>query len=53
MSRDQYAGQNSNKEIGNKFFETLEQFKYLGTTLTNKNSIHEEGGFRQSRRVLN
>jgi hypothetical protein len=42
MSQDQNAGQNSNKQISNKSFETLEQFKYLGTTLMNQNSIHEE-----------
>jgi hypothetical protein len=42
MSRDQNAGQNGYTQIGNKSFETVEQFKYLGTTLTNKNSIHEE-----------
>ena len=42
MSRDQNAGQNSNIQIGNKSFETEEQFKCLGTTLTNQNSIHEE-----------
>jgi hypothetical protein len=42
MSRDQNAGQNSNVQSGNKSLETVEQFKYLGTTLTNQNSIHEE-----------
>jgi hypothetical protein len=42
MSRDQNAGQNGNIQIGNKLFETVEQFKYLGTTLMNQNSIHEE-----------
>jgi hypothetical protein len=41
MSRDQNAGQNAYIQIGNESFETVEQFKYLGTTLTNQNSIHE------------
>jgi hypothetical protein len=42
MSRDQNAGQNGNIQTGNKSFETVEQFKYLETTLINQNSIHEE-----------
>jgi hypothetical protein len=42
MSRDQNTGQNGSIQIGNKLFETVEHFKYLGTTLTNENSIHEE-----------
>jgi hypothetical protein len=42
MSRDQNAGRNGYIQIGNKSFETVEQFKYLGTTLTNQNSIHEK-----------
>jgi hypothetical protein len=42
MSRDQNEGQNGNILIGNKLLETVKQFKYLGTTLTNQNSIHEE-----------
>jgi hypothetical protein len=29
-------------QIGSKSFETVEEFKYLGTALTNQNSIHEE-----------
>jgi hypothetical protein len=42
MSRDQNPGQNGNIQIGNESFETVEQFKNLGTTLTNENSFHEE-----------
>jgi hypothetical protein len=42
MSRDQNVGQNVNVQRGNKSFETVEQFKYLGTTPTNQNSFHEE-----------
>jgi len=42
MSRDQNAGQNQNINIDSKSFETVEQFWYLGTTLTNQNSIQEE-----------
>jgi sorting nexin-29 len=42
MSRDQNAGQTWYVQIGNKSSETVEQFKYLETTLTNQNSIHAE-----------
>jgi sorting nexin-29 len=42
MSRDQNAGQNGYIQIGNESFETVEQFKYLGTTRRYQNSIHEE-----------
>jgi hypothetical protein len=42
MSRDQNAGQNGYIQISNESFETVEQFKYLGTTLMNQNSIHAE-----------
>ena len=42
MSRDQNAGQSHNIKTDNSFFESLEEFKYLGTTLTNQNTIQEE-----------
>jgi hypothetical protein len=42
MFRDQNAGQNGYIQIGNESFETVEQLKYLGTTLTNQNSIYED-----------
>ena len=42
MSQDQNAEQNINIHIGDKLFETVEQFKYLGTTLTDKNCSYEE-----------
>ena len=42
MSRDQNAGRSHNIKIDNSSFERVEQFKHLRTTLTNKNSIHEE-----------
>jgi hypothetical protein len=42
MSQEQNAGQNHNIKIGNKSLERVEQFKYLGTTLTGQNSIREE-----------
>jgi len=42
MSRDQNAGQSQNIKIGNSSFERVEEFKYLGATLTYQNSIQEE-----------
>jgi len=41
-SRDQNAGQNHSVRIDNSTFERVEEFKYLGTILTNQNSIAEE-----------
>jgi hypothetical protein len=41
MSRDQNAGQNGNIQIGDKSFETVEHFKYLGTNLPSQNSIYD------------
>jgi UDP-galactopyranose mutase len=42
MSRDQIAGQNHNITTDNISFDRVEEFKYLGTTLANQNSIQEE-----------
>ena len=42
MFRDQNAGRNLNMKIDNSSIESVEEFKYLGTTLTNQNSIQEE-----------
>jgi hypothetical protein len=42
MSRDQDAGQNHGMKTDNSSIERVEEFKYLGTTLTNQNSIQEE-----------
>ena len=42
MSRDQNAERNYSVRIDNSTFERVEEFKYLGTTLTNQNSIQEE-----------
>jgi len=42
MSPDQNAGRSHNIKIDNSSFDKVEVFKYLGTTLTNQNSIQEE-----------
>jgi len=42
MSRDQNTGQSHSMETDYSSFERVEEFKYLGTTLTNQNSIQEE-----------
>jgi len=42
MSRDQNAGRNHCVKNDNSSFEMVEEFKYLGTNLTNQNSIQEE-----------
>ena len=42
MSRDQNAGRSHSMKIDNSCIERVEEFKYLGTTLTNENSIQEE-----------
>ena len=42
MSREQTSGLSHTMKVDNSSIERVEQFKYLGTTLTNQNSIHEE-----------
>jgi len=42
MSRDQYAGRIHSVRMDICTFENVEDFKYLGTNLTNQNSITEE-----------
>jgi hypothetical protein len=42
VSRDQNAGQNRDIKMGNRSFENVSQFKYLGTTVTNQNLIQEK-----------
>jgi len=42
MSRDQNAGRINSMRTDNSSFEKVEEFKYLGTNFTNKNSIAEE-----------
>jgi hypothetical protein len=42
VSQDQNAGQSHSIKTDNSSFERVEEFSYLGTTLTNQNSIREE-----------
>jgi hypothetical protein len=42
MSRHPNSEQNQNIRIANQSFENVARFKYMGTTLTNQNDIHDE-----------
>jgi hypothetical protein len=42
LSRYQNAGQNHVINIGNRYFENVAQFRYLGTIVRNQNLIQEE-----------
>ena len=41
MSRDQNAGRSHSIKNDNSSLSRVEEFKYLGTTFTNQNSIQE------------
>jgi len=42
ISRDKNAGRSQNIKMDNNSFERVDEYKYLGTTSTNQNSIKEE-----------
>jgi hypothetical protein len=42
MSHYPNSGQNQNIRIANESFQKVAKFRYLGTTLTNQNDIHDE-----------
>jgi len=42
MSRDRNAGRGHSVKIDTSSFERVEEFTYLGTTLTDQNAIQEE-----------
>jgi hypothetical protein len=42
MSRSQNIGQKHNVKVAGRSFEDVAKFRYLGTTLTNQNCVHEE-----------
>jgi hypothetical protein len=46
MSRHPSSEQNQNIRIANESFEKVAKFRYLGTTLTNQNDIHDEVKFK-------
>jgi hypothetical protein len=41
MSRSQKIGQKHSVKMGNRSFEYVAKFKYLGTTLIDQNCMHE------------
>jgi hypothetical protein len=42
MCRHPNSGQNQNTRVANESFENVAEYKYLGTTITNQNDIHDE-----------
>jgi len=45
MSRDPNEGRSHNRKIDNNPFDMVQQFKYLGKTLTNQNSEENKSIF--------
>jgi hypothetical protein len=43
LSRNQNTGQNHDIKIGNRCFENVTQFRYLGTTITNQKQVTVAG----------
>jgi hypothetical protein len=52
MSRHPNSGQTHNIKTANESFENMAKFKYLGTTLTNQNDIHDEIKNRLYSRII-
>jgi hypothetical protein len=46
VSRHQNAGQNDSSSTANKSFGSVAKLKYLGTTATSQNCVHEKIGSR-------
>jgi hypothetical protein len=42
ISSSHKIGQKNSIKIGNRSFEDVASFKYLGTTLTDQNSVHKD-----------
>jgi hypothetical protein len=51
LSRHQNVGQNHDIKVGNRWFENVAQFRYLGTTITKENLIQEEIKRRLNSRI--
>jgi hypothetical protein len=42
LSHHRTAGRNRDREVANRLFENVPQFRYLRRTVTNRNLIQEE-----------
>jgi hypothetical protein len=52
LSRHQNAGQNHDIKIGNRCFENVAQFRYLGTIITNQNLLQRKLRGESTRVIL-